>query len=183
MTTITATIRATPEQLAVIDAAAAQAGVSRSAFIVAAATAAAHNGEHTPNTPAAFASELAELRQRIEALEQRQPQPAPRMYNGILRGEAVAAPEPAATPAPAVTPPPAAPATTPRRRLDTNPAAMAIIMERYAQGIAPAAVADELNAAGYTTGGGKPWDKASVSETGYRARRAAAKAKGKGTAD
>jgi len=71
------------------------------------------------------------------------------------------------------------PANTPRRRLDTDPAAMAILMERYAQGIAPAAVADELNAAGYTTGGGKPWDKASVSETGYRARRAAAKAKDK----
>lgn len=67
------------------------------------------------------------------------------------------------------------PATQPKRRLDTDPAAMAIIMERYAQGIAPAAVADELNAAGYKTGGGKEWDKASVSETGYRARRAAKK--------
>lgn len=74
-------------------------------------------------------------------------------------------------------PPAAAPA---RRRLDTDPKAMAIILQRYEEGVAPAAVAQELNRAGYRTGGGKTWDKASVSETGYRARRAAAKAKGKG---
>ncbi|MFQ0835503.1 hypothetical protein [Citrobacter gillenii] len=81
-----------------------------------------------------------------------------------------------AAPAPAAKPSTAAAA---RRRLDTDPAAMAILMERYEQGIAPAAVATEPNAAGYTTGGGKPWDKASVSETGYRARHSATKGKRK----
>jgi len=94
-TTITATIRATPEQLAVIDAAAARAGMSRAAYIIRAAVTAANTNEHNPNTventttnttehnPNTAANtiehitaELAELRQRVELLEKRKPAPA-----------------------------------------------------------------------------------------------------------
>ncbi|MCX9039312.1 recombinase family protein [Citrobacter portucalensis] len=139
-----------PAELAAADEAARAAGLSRSAWIVTAIRYVLASG--APLTEAAnvtgSVSNGADLAARVAEVE---------------RQLALLMQQPAA-PATATKPSTAAA----RRRLDTDAAAMAILMERYKQGIAPAAVATELNAAGYTTGGGKPWDKASVSEIGQR---------------
>ncbi|MCX8991124.1 hypothetical protein [Citrobacter portucalensis] len=150
-----------PAELAAADEAARAAGLSRSAWIVAAIRYALASG--APLTEATnvtgSVSNGADMAARVTEVE----------HQLALLMQQPAAPAPAAKPSTAAA----------RRRLDTDPAAMAILMERYEQGIVPAAVATELNAAGYTTGGGKPSDKASVSETGYRARHSATKGKRK----
>lgn len=86
MKTVTVTIRMTPEQAATIDEAATRAGLSRSAYIVQAATSAEHKpntsqresaykphtGEHKEDISPDIADELAEIRRRLDALEKNQ---------------------------------------------------------------------------------------------------------------
>lgn len=169
LATTTATIRATPDELALIDAAAERAELSRSQFIVRAALSVATADEHTANTamqkPDRYQLQIDAINQRLEAVEAYQKHtpnsPMPGLYplpaaedvpqprvNQILRAEAA---EPAQAPtenAPEAPETPAAPAA----RYDLA-AILAIIekmrTEQIASGVkSNPAIARALHAAG-----------------------------------
>lgn len=122
--------------------AAEAAGLTRNAWLVAAVRAALSGEVTTEVTTAQNGADLAARVSEVERqlAELKQQTPPPRMYSGILRGEAVPVAEPEA---PATT----APAT--KGSASHSPEAVARIIELTLQGVSPGGIALRLNEEGY----------------------------------
>lgn len=137
--------RASLADVAEIDQRAELAGLSRAEWVAQAVAVALGIKEAADNadSSSAAAGELDEIRQRLDRLEAK-PQP-PRMYGGILRGEAVPVDEPKAEPVD-VQPTSQQPA---RNAGAHSPDVVAAVIAWTVEGMQPGDIATQLNAKGY----------------------------------